>query len=427
MENQFLREKIGDGVHFYQVTDPKFKHNRITVNLILPLCRESVTVNAVLPFLLRKGCKSCPDFTKLNQKLCELYGASLSCDVSKFGAYQVLELSIYGIDDRFTLGGETMAAECAGLLTDVLLAPNFGADGLFPETDVETERQQLMDTIEGQINDKRVYALSRCKALMCEGEPLAIEKYGYIDDAKKITPESAAAAYEKAIETAQVEISFVGCGNPATAKKIFTDAFAKVRRSPARMEKYVTRPQADQPKETKEELDVAQSKLVLGFRTGAIRDQETFGAMRMMVALFGGTPNSRLFTYVREKLSLCYYCAARFDRLTGLMMVDSGVEKVNKQKAQDEILNQLGVMQRGEFTDDELTATKLLLQNALRSVTDSLGATEEWYLTQVMDGGSSSPADEIALIDTVTREAIIKAANQVTLDTVYFLTGKGDA
>lgn len=109
------------------------------------------------------------------------------------------------------------------------------------------------------------------------------------------------------------------------------------------------------------------------------------------------------------------------------MMVDSGVEKVNKQKAQDEILNQLGVMQRGEFTDDELTATKLLLQNALRSVTDSLGATEEWYLTQVMDGGSSSPADEIALIDTVTREAIIKAANQVTLDTVYFLTGKGDA
>ena len=162
----------------------------------------------------------------------------------------------------------------------------------------------------------------------------------------------------------------------------------------------------------------------MGFRTGEIKDRRAFGGMRMMVALFGGTPTSRLFTYVREKLSLCYYCAARFDRLTGLMFVDSGVEKQNGRKAYDEILRQLDCVRRGEFTDEELTATRLLMQTSLEAVGDSLSATEEWYLTQIVGGAQYSAKDESALLDEVTREDVIAAAGQVTLDTVYFLTGK---
>ena len=120
----------------------------------------------------------------------------------------------------------------------------------------------------------------------------------------------------------------------------------------------------------------------------------------------------------------CYYCVARFDRLTGLMFVDSGVEKQNKQKAYDEILNQLECIRRGDFTDEEITATRMLMQTSLKAVGDSLGATEEWYLTQIMAGAALSPDDESALLDGVTRGDIIEAAKRVTLDTVYFLTGK---
>lgn len=186
MNDRFQRESIGDGVWFSSVTDPKFKHNRISANLLVGLESETASVNAALPFILRRGCRSCPDFTMLNQKLCELYGASLSCDVSKFGGYQVLELSIYGIDDRFTLDNAPLARECAALLCDVLLDPKL-SDGAFDEQDTALERQQLVDTIEGQINDKRLYALTRCKSLMCAGEPIAVDKYGSIPDAKAIT------------------------------------------------------------------------------------------------------------------------------------------------------------------------------------------------------------------------------------------------
>ena len=423
MNYSFQRELLSEGVYFSSVTDDKFKHNRITANFILPLNKNTVTNNAVVPFILRKGYRECPDFTKLNRELNRLYGASLSCDISKFGAYQVLDISIYGVDDRYTLEKESIVQKCAQMLSKVLLDQHF-ENGLLPQKDVELEKQYLIDTIESQINDKRIFALNRCKTIMCEGESLAVEKYGYIEDAKKITSASATEAYKNILKTAQVEIMFVGCGNPDAAKQVFKQAFSSVERFPISIKKPTTKTKADEIKEVTDEMDVSQSKLVMGFRCGEINSMKEFYAVRTMAALFGGTPNSRLFTYVREKLSLCYYCAARFDRMTGLMMVDSGVNKENKQKAYDEILNQLEVIKNGDFSDDELIATRLAMKNSLQGVTDSLGAIEEWYMAQIMSGTDIAPGKEAEALDNVTKEDVIAAAKKVTLDTVYFLTGK---
>ena len=190
------------------------------------------------------------------------------------------------------------------------------------------------------------------------------------------------------------------------------------------MDKWVLGSAASQVREQVDELDVAQSKLVMGFRTGKLPDAQAVAAMWLMTALFGGTPNSKLFLNVREKLSLCYYCAARFDRLTGLMFVDSGVEKKNRLQAQEEILRQLEEIRQGNFTQEELDATLLQIQNSLRSVSDSLGSLESWYMTQIMDQTHRSPVQEWELLSQITREALIQAAKQVQLDTIYFLTGK---
>lgn len=426
MSDQLTREKLCDGVHFSSVTDPKFKHNRITVNLVTPLDKKTVTENAVVPFLLRKGCRSCPDFTRLNRRLCELYGASLSCDVAKYGGNQVLELSIYGVDDRFTPDGMDVTRQCAKLLTEILLEPNL-KDGLFAGADVDLEKQQVVDAIESLLNDKRAYALSRCRAEMCAGEAVAIEKYGRIDEAKALTPEKATGAYQRLLDTASIEIMFTGCGDPDVAKEIFAAAFSGKRRSPvAPVSLYygVMPRRVEEIREVTEEMDVTQGKLVLGLRAGKIDGPRELMATRLLTAIYGGTPTSRLFTYVREKLSLCYYCSARFDRLTGLMYVDSGVEFQNRQKAQEEIIRQLELLRAGEFSREEERAALLLMQNSLNAVTDSLGGIGDWYMTQILYGASDSPAAESARLAQVTTNEIIEAAGRVSLDTVYFLTAK---
>ena len=55
-----------------------------------------------------------------------------------------------------------------------------------------------------------------------------------------------------------------------------------------------------QVREVKEELPVAQAKLVMGFRTGIFQPQKEVAAMRMAMTIFGGTPSSKLFVNVRE-------------------------------------------------------------------------------------------------------------------------------
>lgn len=420
MNQELRRVKLGEGVYFSSVRDRKFKHNCLSVNLITPLDEDTVTAGAILPYLLRRGSKDCPDFTKLEQTLCELYGASLSADTGKTGEYQVLSCSIVGIDDRFSLEKESVSAGCARLLGEIILRPNI-TDGKFPEEDFLLERRNLIDTIQAEINDKRSYTLSRCKELMCQGSRLAIPRYGWVEKAEALTSEMAAQRYQKLIDTARVEIIFVGSGSPDGAKEEFSRLFGSLERHP---EPFVPSPiveKADALKEKTEELDVAQSKLALGFRTGKNPDKEALDAVKLMTFLYGGSPFSRLFIHVREEKSLCYYCAARFDQITGILMVDIGVERENQKAAKEAILEQLKALAEGDFSDEELESARRSYINSLRSVPDTLTGMEGWYLSQILRDAGLAPEEEAADIAKVTREQVIAAAGRVTLDAVYFL------
>ncbi len=421
MAHKLERTQLTEGVFFSAVTDSKFKHNRISISFITPLKKETAADNAVVPFLLRRGSKSCPDYTELERKLCRLYGASLDADVSKVGEYQIVGISVQCIDDRYSLEGEKITAQCAALLADLAFDPCI-INGQFDEEITAREREFLVDTIAAEINDKRSYALRRCKEHMCEGEAISLRKYGELDSAAAITGGSAATAYRNLREKANIEIMFVGSGSPASTRDIFKNLFAGIKRS-AHIYKIADRkPAPATPREHIEKMEVAQSKLVMGLRVDAVGDYSQLRPVRVMAALLGGTPFSRLFVNVREKLSLCYYCAARYDGASGLLSIDSGIEAENKQKAQDEIMAQIEVIKRGEFTDEELISTKLALGGSMSAVCDSQGALESWYLTQIFMNSDISPEENAKAINNVTKEQIVQAAREVHLDTVYFLT-----
>lgn len=62
-----------------------------------------------------------------------------------------------------------------------------------------------------------------------------------------------------------------------------------------------------------------------------------------MCAVLGGTANSKLFNNVREKQSLCYYCAASYNFINGLMIVDSGVLNENIEKPRKQFSKKLKI------------------------------------------------------------------------------------
>lgn len=426
MSQYFDRIPLGEAIHFSSVRDPKFQHNSVTVNLILPLEEEKAAQRAILPFLLRRGSRQLSDFTLLEQTLCQLYGADLDGDVSRYGEYQILSCSITSIDDRFALDGEAVTSQCARLLGEILLDPRIES-GAFPQEELLLERQNLIDTIEAEINEKRTYAISQCIREMGKGTRLAVNKYGTVETAAQLTPQLAAAAYEEVIRTARIEIVFVGCGDPQPVAQVFRELFAPMARQPAAHTPQALVQEAGPLRRKEEQLDVVQSKLVLGMRTGPLDSKRQVDVVRMMAYLYGGAPFALLFQNVREKLSLCYYCAARFDPATGMMLVDMGLDGAKRQEAEEAILAQLEAIARGDFEEETVEAAKLAYINSLNSVGDSLGAVENWCMTRILQGTAYSPQEEAEDIRAVTAQEIAQAAGRVTLDTVYFLTGKEEA
>lgn len=421
---------LSDGITFTTIQDRRFKTNRLSIHLIDRLSEEHVTANALIPEILRDGFEGCENFTELNRRLETLFGARVETEVQKRGDSQVLSLSITGIDDAVIRNTGlvpedfTISREMAEILCGILLHPVWEGDG-FRTRYVELEKAAQADAIDAQINEKRSYAINRLIAVMCAKEPFGIPKYGRKEALAALTPQSLRKRYEELLAGARIEILFTGRGDAGEAAEVLRTAFAAVPRRYLAKEVTAAHPVLrDVPAEEVERLSVNQSKLVLGFGGGTSPTDSRVPAMRMMTAVLGGTPSSKLFLNVREKLSLCYYCAARFDVYKGIVLIDSGVEKDNISRAKEEILAQLDAVRRGDMTADEITAARLSLQNAYATIGESDSAIESFYLGQLLTGQGLTPEEESRRLETVTREEIMEAAAQLRLEAVYTLTGK---
>lgn len=423
MNRNFSHYEISNGVNFNVIKDERFKTGRISVNMFLPLDEETASKYALLPFVLTNSCRKHPDFTSLNQKLADLYGASLFSDINKIGDMQVLTVAVSFLDDKFVLNGENLSSQLTQLLCDIIFDPLL-ENGIFKAENVEQERRQLIELIDSEYNDKKVLAKNRCEQLMCKDEKFGISRLGNKKIVSELTSGDIFEAWETVLKTARIEIMVLGDLDEKSALDVFKNAFSKIKRENiVNCETQIIRT-ATEVKEQYDDMDIAQSKLVMGFRTNAALQDKEVMAVRVAVALFGATPQSKLFLNVREKLSLCYYCSAKYDRSKGIMLVQSGVEKKNLEKARTEILNQLDEIRKGNFTDGELEDTKRSLANSYRTIGDFLSGLENFYLSQAFDDEFLPPEQFIEKMYKISKEEVISAAKLITLDTVYALVGE---
>lgn len=421
---EIQQKPICDGVEFRSIQDARFKTMRIAVNFMLPMTKETAAANALLPFLLSRASREYPDFTKLGERLSELYGADLSADVQKLGDVQMLSICAVGMADQYALEGENISRELSGLLRSVIFDPPL-ENGLFPQDGFEQEKRQTVELIEAEFNDKRIYAKQRCEQIMCAGEPYGISRFGGKDEVLGLKREELTPAWKNMLEHARAEVMVLGNCDPNPVFEEFRDAFCAVKRGLiADCETSFTEASSEVDCQT-EKMSVAQSKLVMGFKTGKASEEETM-ALRLASAIFGGTPHSKLFLNVREKLSLCYYCSARYNWNKGILLVESGVETQNIDRAVAEILNQLDEVKKGNFDEEEIKAAKLSMCNSFRTVGDYLGAMENWYVTQTFCEKIMTPEQAADAVNAVTKEQIVEAARRIKLDTEYRLVGSGE-
>lgn len=399
--------------------DKKFKKNRISVNFLVPLKKETATANAIISCILRKSNKTYPNINILAERLEDLYGATLATSVTKIGAAQVISISITCLDDAYAFDDTPILKNCCELLLDIIKNPNL-VGGNFKEEDFILERNSIINCLNAELNDKRVYAINSCARMLNGDDPSSMSKYGTIEDANKLKYTDLKNLYEKLINESKVEIFFVGPGDYKVAENILN-----VLENKNKIETPLPRIFPNGDIITKKEImNVVQSKMVLGFRCG---DRIPFGkhyAKAIGISILGGTPSSLLFKNVREKKSLCYYCSARFNRLESMMFIDCGVENENIEKAKEAILSEFNDLKNGKFDDSVLEFTKLQILNSFKSIYDNKSDIEDYYLSHIYLDEEINLEKSIDEVKKITKEEVVDAVKDIQFAGVYVLTNK---
>ncbi len=420
------RINISEKINLGYIPKNKFKTNFFKVSFAIDLDRKHTTNLSLLSAVLVRATKNYPTIADITNRLDYLYDMNISSSVYRRGERLILDYDCDFIRPEFVPAeGENLLDEALDMFEEILLRP-YVKDGCFDEKILDSEKTELENSIKSLINYKRAYAKERCIGTLCEGERYAVNVQGELCDIPLVTGKSLYEFYKEFLSVANIEIMFVGEADEKKLAEKFAAIFAKIqnRRPITLCQTYITDKTKSEVAEICEPMKISQGNLALGFRTGVSINDKDAVAMALFCDIYGASPTSKLFMNVREKMSLCYYCSSTIDSYKGILLVLSGIQSENKEKAQAAILKELSDIQKGLVTEEDLAAAKLSLVNSYKALDDNVSALSSWYISRSLVGIYNDPCDVIEKINSIGLDEIIEVSKKAKLDTVYFIKGE---
>ena len=429
----------------------KFKTNEIAVFVTIKQTQENATKNALIPAVLRRGSANFQNQLEISKKLENMYGASFNCGVDKSGDYIILKFFIETINNEYSDSKENLAQEAFNLLTDIVFNPLVENDG-FNINYVKQEKDNLAKIINSKKDDKANYAYQRCIEEMFKNNPYGIYKYGSLQDLEKINEKNLYEYYLNIIQNSPIFIYINGKNaNSINVDENINNNFKiafnnnsneynenddlQEKNENAEIEdnknteikdnkniEIVDNKNAEivalQPINiVKEKLDVTQGKLIIGLNAPS----ENKYAVTMYNTILGGGANSKLFQNVREKESLAYYASSRYIRRKNAIIIRTGIELANYDKAVKVIKEQLEEMKKGNISDYELASAKTLILASLKLIPESQEDIMAFDFDQDVFNENLTFEQYYKKIENITLKEIIDVTNQVRINTIYYL------
>ncbi len=411
---------MDNGVRFNFIKNNKFKTSMIGVFFSTPMTAKNVSINALIPAILRRGTEKLSTMKEISKKLESLYGAKFDCGVSKKGENQIIRFYGEAVNKKYTGTNQDTLGELADLINDVIFNPILDK-GKFKADYVSQEKEQVKDIIESRKNDKVQYALERCYELMFEGEPFGLCEFGTTDRIDKITDDELMNGYRDMLNDYQVDVVVSG----DLTEEEYKNIISKFKFSP-RKALEIEEPKkvnVEKVKDYTEKFDINQGKLSLGYRVNIDTNSDDYYKMLVYNGILGGGVQSKLFQNVREKNSLAYYAFSRYEKIKSVMGISCGIEIPNHQKALDTILEQVEDMKNGKITVEEYETTLKTLENSLNSMRDEQAQMLDFNYTQILLGSNKTLEEIIENVKKVQISDVVDVAKYVELDTIYFMTG----
>lgn len=419
----YNEKEIKPGIKFHTINTKNFKTNITAIFLTTKLNRENVTKNALVSTILRRGSKNMKTQEEISKKMEEAYGAIFDCGLEKSGDNQVIKLYVETINDKYIpQNEENMLKTAMKYLLEITFNPYIENNSFLPKY-VEQEKNTLRKIIESRKDDKARYARSRCLEEMYKDEPYSLFQYGYMEDLEKIDGKDLYEYYKKLIETCKIDI-FLSGELQGDEYKIVEEDENIQKLSPRKPEynKNIIRKidLNEKEKVVTESLDVAQGKLVIGLDIN-IKDEDQKYDVLAYNSVLGGTASSKLFQNVREKAHLAYVASSTYYRFKNNILINCGIEISNYEKALKIVKEQIQDMKDGKFTEEELVNCKKSIISSINSIKDEQDSGIAYYEVQEFADKKLTPEEYIAKINKVTKDDVLKIAQNVCINTIYFL------
>lgn len=399
----------------------RFSQSHLHVVFQVKATPRQMAVNALLVQVLTATCRRYPERTKLALALDHLYGASFDGSVGKCGDVQTLIFSGIALA-RWDDQNYPFRSVC-DLVFSALLEPDLEEDGLFRESIVESERNNLVLALMARENDKTLQAYDRCLELFCGGQVHGLNAMGRISDLRMVTREELHEAYETLLQQTSLSVYL---GGQVDQEEIESVAEC-LRQFPLSNRPVYYPGRVPTPCRPEKEAAVTehrtgeQARIVMAF-SGLPPYFEPLSSAVLLNSMLGGDAHSLLFDVIREKMGLAYLTFSVFLPYLSALFVIAGVAPSDVDRTIVAIKEQVSCLSEGRFDDALIHRSKRLLESSIRSIYDQLQSMLATQINNQLSGKYDSRDDALRLLSNLTKDQIVQMASRLDLKTTYILT-----
>lgn len=404
-----------DNKVLHLVKTTKFKSNNIVINLSTKYSKKDYTFLLFLKTILLYSTNKYPSYRSLAIECENLYNASLTSNITIYKDFMTLSVRVNSLNDNYSEKGNTEGL--FNLLHEVLFNP-LVKDSSFDIESLNVVKELLINNINRYQEDKEEFARVRMLEEYNYNSPLANRDSGYYEELINITPSNLYDYYKEFINNSMIDIYVVGdLSNNEVSELV--NKYINIKGQVVDFNtNYMEVP--NDYNEVIEEDDITQSKLVLGINLSSDDPFDKYYSLYLYTIILGGSTESKFFKNIREKHSACYYASARAMRANNLIVVRSGIDYKNYDLVIDLIKQEMDKMKKGDFSQEDIKVSKGFVKAGIESKNDDPTSIINSLITYNYYG-IKNDEELISNIDKVSKEDIVRVANEVNINTIYLL------
>ncbi|MBQ4634040.1 MAG: insulinase family protein [Bacilli bacterium] len=399
-------------VHF--IKERNFKKNIVKINFRRKTDAREITKLNLLLYILLTTSKKYKTNRELILRAKELYELSPEAFLNIYGNCTVLSFRFTFLKDKYT--EENNSLKVIDFINEILFNPDV-KNNKFNAKTFRLAKNQVMEDIKTSAENKASYSKKRMCECMDPASPYAIDVAGSLDDLETIDEKELYEFYLDIINNSSADVFALGDIDP----KILDNIKFKIANSDKKVS-YIYKSKERKVKTIIERDNLNQSKLVIGYNMNDLTPYEAEYALQIYLYILGLGPDSKLFTNVREKESLCYTISSTAKYAGSFMMISAGIDASTFDKTVGLIDEQIGAMQKGDFTNEEIESAKLSIKTSYRELLENPYTIINSFESSLYLGFDPIKK-RLKEIDKIAKEDIIEVAKKIKLNTIYLLEG----